>query len=123
MVCDYDRADDAPWQIMNEIQTIGKELSVGELDRAKNKVKSAYLMQLDGSSAVCEDIGRQVLTLQRRMSPAELFMRVDAVTVDDVKRVCDNYLNDVDPVVAAHGPVKLFPDYNYIRRWTYWGRW
>lgn len=122
LTADYKRIDDACWQVMNEFQTIGKEITEGELERAKNRVKAAYLMQLDGTNAVAEDIGRQVLTLGRRVSPVEFFMRVDNVTTSDVKRVCDTYLNDVDPVVSAYGPLKHMPDYNYLRRWTFSGR-
>lgn len=122
MTADYKRVDDALWQVMNEFQTIGKDITEAELERAKNRVKAAYLMQLDGTNAVTEDIGRQVLTLGRRVSPVEFFLRVDNVSTSDVKRVCDTYLNDVDPVVSGYGAIKYMPDYNYIRRWTYWGR-
>lgn len=37
-------------------------------------------------------------------------------------RVARQYCEDVDPVVAAIGPLECLPDYNQIRGWTYWNR-
>lgn len=91
-----------------------------EVARARNQLKANMLAQLDGSSAICEDIGRQILTYGRRMTPAEVFARIDAVTAADVKAAADKYINDQDVAVAALGPIHEFPDYNFIRRRSYW---
>ena len=53
-------------------------------------------MQLDGSSPVCEDIGRQLLTYGRRLTPAEIFACIDAVDVSAVKSAADAVINDKD---------------------------
>lgn len=116
-VAPYDRVDELCAEIMREF-ALARTITGPELERAKNRVKSAYLMQLDGTSAVCEDIGRQILSLGRRMTPIEVFLRIDAVTIDDVQRVAWDYLRDVDPVVAAIGPLKYFPDYGVWRTRT-----
>lgn len=47
------------------------------------------LMALDGSLPIAEDIGRQVLSLGRRLTPAEVYMRIDAITVDDIRRCAE----------------------------------
>lgn len=41
-----------------------------EVARARTQLKATMLAHLDGSSAKCEDIGRQILTYGRRVSPA-----------------------------------------------------
>ncbi|KAL6043824.1 Mitochondrial-processing peptidase subunit beta [Balamuthia mandrillaris] len=111
-------------EVVGEWVRIGQSATEAEVERAKNKLKSTFLMQLDGTSAICEDIGRQLLTLGRRLTPAEVYLRLDAITADQVRQVAYQYLNDVDPVVAAVGSVDAatYPDYNQIRGWTYWNR-
>merc|ERR1712200_378371 len=50
-----------------------------EVDRAKNLLKTNMLLQLDGTTHICEDIGRQMLCYGRRMPQHELEARIDAV--------------------------------------------
>jgi len=56
------------------------------------------------------------------MSPAEVFLRIDAIQTSDVKEVLDLYFNDVCPTVVALGPIGDLPDYHHLRTWTYWDR-
>jgi len=122
VVTESENIDDLCFEVMNEWVRIGRNATETEVERAKTKLKASMLMQLDGSTAVAEDIGRQLLTHGRRLSPAEIFLRIDSITAKDVMRVARQYCEDVDPVVAAVGPLETFPDYNAIRGWTYWNR-
>eukprot|EP01120_Amphizonella_sp_Union-15-10_P008699 TRINITY_DN316_c0_g1_i3.p1 TRINITY_DN316_c0_g1~~TRINITY_DN316_c0_g1_i3.p1 ORF type:complete len:201 (-),score=48.31 TRINITY_DN316_c0_g1_i3:79-681(-) len=122
-VTDEKNAANCTYEVMNEWQRIGKQgLSKEELAIAKTKVKSALLMQLDGSSNIAEDIGRNLIALGRRLEPVEMFRRIDAITEADISRIQDEYLYDADPAVTAIGPLDTMPDYNQIRGWTYWNR-
>jgi processing peptidase subunit beta len=67
-----------------------------EVERAKNQLKAGLLLGLDGTTAVAEDIGRQLVTSGRRLSPMQIEEAVDAVTTDEIKRVAQRYLWDKD---------------------------
>ena len=67
-----------------------------EVERAKSQLKAGLLLSLDGSTAIAEDIGRQLVTSGRRMSPRQIENAVDAVTTDEIKRVAQKYLWDKD---------------------------
>ncbi|TDL22095.1 hypothetical protein BD410DRAFT_788778 [Rickenella mellea] len=94
-------------------------MSVGptsnEVERAKSQLKASLLLSLDGTTAIAEDIGRQLVTSGRRMTPKQIENAVDAVSVADIQRVAKTYLWDKDIAIAAVGRVEGLLDYNRIR--------
>jgi hypothetical protein len=48
-----------------------------EVTRAKNLLRTNMLLQLDGSTPICEEIGRQLLVYNRRLPLHELEERID----------------------------------------------
>lgn len=82
-----------------------------ELRRAKTLVKASMMQQLGTFSAVCEDIGRQVLTYGRRMPTAETFARIDAVTLEDVRRCSARFDTSKPKAFAALGRIHSLPDF------------
>uniref|UniRef100_A0A453IN51 Peptidase M16 C-terminal domain-containing protein n=1 Tax=Aegilops tauschii subsp. strangulata TaxID=200361 RepID=A0A453IN51_AEGTS len=83
------------------------------------RLKSSIQLHLDGSTAVVEDIGRQQLIYGRRIPIPELFARIDAVDPSTIRRVANRFIFDQDIAIAAMGPIKSLPDYNWFRRRTY----
>lgn len=116
------KLDDLMWYIMNNLVRLVHAPSDEEVERAKVSLKATMLMSLDGNANVCEDIGRQLLTYGRRMTTAEIFSRIDAVTTDDIKATAAKFINDNDHALAAVGGIHELPDYNWIRRHSYWLR-
>ncbi|KFK25778.1 hypothetical protein AALP_AA8G159200 [Arabis alpina] len=121
-VAEPDCVEDLAYAIMYEVTKLAYEVSEDDVIRARNQLKSSLLLRLDGTTAVAEDIGRQLLTYDRRIPTAELFARIDAVDSDTVKRVANKYIYDRDMAISAIGPVQGLPDYNWFRRRTYWNR-
>ncbi|XP_021806378.1 probable mitochondrial-processing peptidase subunit beta, mitochondrial [Prunus avium] len=117
-----DCLDDLAYSIMYEITKLVYRVSEADVIRARNQLKSSLLLHLDGTSAVAEDIGRQLLTYGRRIPLAELFARIDAVNASTIKRVANRFIYDRDIAIASMGPVGELPDYNWFRRRTYWNR-
>ncbi|XP_008792725.1 probable mitochondrial-processing peptidase subunit beta, mitochondrial [Phoenix dactylifera] len=114
-----DCLDDLAYAIMYEINKMSYRVSEADVTRARNQLKSSIQLHMDGTSPVAEDIGRQLLTYGRRIPVAELFARIDAVDASTVKRVANRFIFDQDVAIAAMGPIKSLPDYNWFRRRTY----
>ncbi|QRV77787.1 QCR1 core subunit of the ubiquinol-cytochrome C reductase complex protein [Ceratobasidium sp. AG-Ba] len=86
-----------------------------EVERAKSQLKASLLLGLDGTTAIAEDIGRQLVTAGRRFTPRQIESAVNAVTTDEIKRVASKYLWDRDIAIAALGRIEGLLDYNRIR--------
>lgn len=114
--------EDMLFNIQSEWMKLCTSVTENEVDRAKNLLKTNMLLQLDGTTPVCEDIGRQMLCYNRRIPVHELDARIEAVTAKNVRDVCDKYIYDRCPVVAAVGPTEGLPDYTRIRSGMYWLR-
>ena len=50
-----------------------------ELESAKAQLRGSLLLSLDGTTAIAEDVGRQLVTTGQRLTPDELVQRVDKV--------------------------------------------
>ncbi|GJE97682.1 insulinase family protein [Phanerochaete sordida] len=87
----------------------------GEVERAKSQLKASLLLTLDGTTAIAEDVGRQLVTTGRRMTPQQIEFAVDAVSVEDIQRVAKKYIWDQDFALAAVGPIDGLLDYNRLR--------
>lgn len=122
MVAPDNKLDDLLWYTMDNLVRMVHSVSDEEVDRAKTNLKATMLMGLDGHTNVAEDIGRQLLTYGRRMTPAEIFTRIDAVTAADIKATAAKVINDQDHALAAVGGIHELPDYQWIRRHSYWLR-
>lgn len=106
--------------VVNHMSRFAYKVNPVELARAKNLLKNQMLSAYEGGlSRSLEEIGRNMLYFGRRPNVAEMFARIDAVTVDDVRHVAYKYIFDKDPVVAAIGQTDHIVDYTYVHPvWT-----
>ena len=79
IVADAHNVEDSVFEVLNEWQRLANSATSTEVDRAKSKLKATLLMQMDGVSGVCENIGRQMLSVGRVLSPAEIFLRINGI--------------------------------------------
>jgi len=116
------RLNDLSWIIMESMVRLCHKVTDEEVARARNQLKATMISQMDNAAAIAEDIGRQLIVYGRRLTPSEIFARIDAVDAAAVKAAANAFINDQDLAVAAFGPVHEMPDYNFLRRRTYWLR-
>merc|ERR1711990_66332 len=110
------------YNIQMEWMRMGTGITDFEVERAKNLLKTNMLLQLDGTTPICEDVGRQMLCYGRRIPQHELEARINSVDAQLVRDTCYKYIYDRCPVLAAVGPIENLPDYNRIRSGMYWLR-
>ncbi len=79
-------------------------LSDAEIQRAKAQMKVSLLTALESSSARAEQIARQLLAYGRTLDRLEIVDRIDAISLEDVRRAGRKVLTST-PSVAAIGPV------------------
>uniref|UniRef100_A0A7S2V5V4 Mitochondrial-processing peptidase subunit beta n=1 Tax=Fibrocapsa japonica TaxID=94617 RepID=A0A7S2V5V4_9STRA len=106
-------------EICDGLMYLCQNVTEEEVTRAKTQLKTNMLMQLDMFSNICEDVGRQMLTYGRRMTPAEIFARIGDVDIHDIQHAANNCFNDRKHALAALvGPVDCVPSYEEIRERT-----
>eukprot|EP01097_Dermamoeba_algensis_P003539 TRINITY_DN2444_c0_g1_i1.p1 TRINITY_DN2444_c0_g1~~TRINITY_DN2444_c0_g1_i1.p1 ORF type:complete len:359 (-),score=64.08 TRINITY_DN2444_c0_g1_i1:56-1132(-) len=103
-----------PTLIVQELARLSKNVTPAEVEHAKKKVWASLVLQLDDSYQVCEEIGRQFLTLGRRMPLAEAFARLSVIDSEVVKRVATQYLCNTAPSVVAMGSQLNLPPYDSL---------
>ncbi|PKA64346.1 putative mitochondrial-processing peptidase subunit beta [Apostasia shenzhenica] len=101
--------------VMQEIRRLAYEVSEIEVTRARNQLKSCLLLHIDGSTAVAENNGRQMLTYGRVVSFPELFARIDAVDATTIKDIARKFIINQDVAVAAMGPLGTLPELSWFQ--------
>jgi processing peptidase subunit beta len=109
------RVDDLVHFALREWSRLSSNVTAAEVERAKAQLKASILLSLDGTTAVAEDIGRQIVTTGRRMSPGEIERIIDRITEHDVMEFANKKLWDQDIAVSAVGAIEGLFDYTRIR--------
>lgn len=86
-----------------------------EVERAKAQLKASILLSLDGTTAVAEDIGRQIITTGRRLPTQEIERVIGQISASDVMSFANRKLWDKDIAISAYGSIEGLFDYQRIR--------
>ncbi|KAI9892955.1 MAG: hypothetical protein M1814_000839 [Vezdaea aestivalis] len=109
------RIDDLVHFALREWSRLSYNVTQSEVERAKAQLKASLLLSLDGSTAVAEDIGRQIVTTGRRMGPEEIERVVGSITEKDVMAFAQKKLWDQDIAISAVGKIEGLLDLQRIR--------
>jgi processing peptidase subunit beta len=91
---------------MESFALLHSVVSTEEVESAKSQLKALMMVQLDGSSPVCEEIGRHVLVYNRRISPLEFIAKIDEIDAEGVRACAEHFLKNRDVAITAIGPIE-----------------
>jgi len=83
-----------------------------EIDRAKSQIRGSMLLGLESTSTRMTRLGRLELYFGRIVPVEEVLAGIDAVTLDDVHRLCAQVLDSGRHAIAAIGPFENPPDFS-----------
>ncbi|CAJ1346284.1 unnamed protein product [Effrenium voratum] len=115
---DEDTLDGYLDELLFAVSNLAFSVTEEEVERGKRQLKTTLFGSLDSTTAIAEDIARQLLVYGRRIPLAELLLRLDAINIEDVKRVAREHLFDKDVAVTALGPLSRMPALAELRRRT-----
>ncbi|XP_044159479.1 cytochrome b-c1 complex subunit 2, mitochondrial [Bufo gargarizans] len=87
---------------VNQVKTVAQgSITEADLTRAKNQLKTHYLLSVDNSSGLLNEIGSQALASGSYSSPAAILQKIDAVTSADVVNVAKKFVSGKKSLAAS----------------------
>ncbi|MBM4445757.1 MAG: insulinase family protein [Chloroflexi bacterium] len=103
---DPSRTEDALKAIIDQVAKLKEQISESEINKAKEIAKGRLLLGLENSRNVAAWLGAQELLTNRILTADEVISLVEAVTIEDLKRVAQQLLTSEKLNLAIVGPVK-----------------
>ena len=100
--------------ICDEVAKSADGMTVDELDRARAQLKASLLMSIESPSALCEQLGRQMIIFGKPIPTSEIIERIDAVDAARLGHTARRVLGGGPPTVTALGPVSAMESYDQI---------
>ena len=98
--------DDLVHFTLREWSRLSYNVTEAETERAKAQLKASILLSLDGTTAIAEDIGRQLITTGRRMTPEEVERVVGQISEKDVLDFARRQILDQQIGISADGSIE-----------------
>ncbi len=93
---------------LEELARVQIDANEAEVRRARTQTKASLLMSLESTGSRCEQLARQFQVFGRLIPTAETVAKIDAVTVEDVRRAAARVFRG-RPTLAAMGPAERVP--------------
>ena len=92
--------------IMNELQKIKDDITEEEIEKSKELVKGRLLLRTEDTRSVAGWFGAQEIVTGQVLMVDDVVKRVDAVTLEDVRRVAQTLLRTENLNLAVVGPTR-----------------
>ncbi len=93
---------------LDELRKVQLGVTEAELHRARAQVKASLLMSLESTGSRCEQLARQIQVFGRIVPTAETVAKLNAVTIDSVRRAAIRLFRAA-PTLAVMGPADKVP--------------
>ena len=102
--------------LLHELKRLTHDLDEKEVARTKAQMRAGLLMSLESPATRATQLARHLLIFGRVIPPHEQIERLDAVTVDDIKRLASTLFTSSKPTLTAIGPVDKLMSSEEIER-------
>lgn len=92
--------------IIKEMKELFASITDNELRRAKDQLKGNIVLGLESTSSRMQSIARQEIYLGRNFSQSEIMKSIEAVTIDQVRNLSRQLVNEGNMCLTALGRVK-----------------
>jgi len=89
-----------------------------EVETGKRDLRTLLYGSLDSTTAIAEDIGRQLLVYKRRIPFEEINLRLDAIDANVIRDCARRYFNGTSMAISALGPIDDLPSLATLKRIT-----
>ncbi|MDD7408952.1 MAG: pitrilysin family protein [Anaerovoracaceae bacterium] len=97
----HDKIEDTVDAIKAELEKLAEEgITDKELEISKQQIKSSYIFGLENTSSRMVANGKRALLRNSLLSQEEVIRKIDAVTMDDIRRV-SNIITDINSYSGA----------------------
>lgn len=84
-----------------ELLKMRDDITEKEFNRTKTQFKASLLMSQENCASVCEQIANQTIIFGRLLKREDILARIEAVTIDDVKKLADKIVSSNASVVTV----------------------
>jgi processing peptidase subunit beta len=120
--CDEVAVEHMVGELMFGCTSLAYSVTDEEVQRAKRELLTQVFGNMNDTTVLMEDLGRQLLVYGRRMEPREFIARLDKIDAEEVKRVAWRKLHDAEITVIGLGPTHGLLQHYEIRKHTQWFR-
>jgi predicted Zn-dependent peptidase len=104
-----DQLGDLAGITIDEMKRAADDMSAAEVERARAQMKAGLLMGLESPSNRAERLARMLQIWGRVPDLSEVVGRIDAVTLEDVRRIAQTTVERAPSALALYGPVADAP--------------
>lgn len=114
--CDQAAVERCISELLFGITWLSQDIVDAEVERGKRQLKTTLFGNLDSTTAIAEDVGRQLLVYGRRLPMAELLLRLESIDAKEVRRVASKYLVGQELAVTGLGALQGMPSLGELRK-------